>query len=126
MHPAFEIDAAIRGYLQGSSNLAELRSWFRVAFGALMELPPATTALELAVALQLALIEYDKGGFSERQVRQTLRRALSETVEAVIDSAPALTSSANVTLSGAGLASDPAPGSTRILTFQLTPTGTAS
>jgi len=44
----------------------------------LFDSPERSTSAELAAALQLSLIEYDKGGFSERQLRSYVKQAVQE------------------------------------------------
>ena len=126
MHPAFETDAQIRAYLDHKITLTELRDWYRVSAGALMALAPDTKVSDLATALQLALVEYDQGGFSERQVRRHLRAALNQTTEIVVHAAVELTTSENSTQSIIGNAIEAGPSETIILEHQLIPTGTTS
>jgi hypothetical protein len=77
MHSAQEIDAKVQGYLTRGTSLEELRVWFGVSAGVLFDEQDARI-LELSAALQLAFIEYDKGGFSERQLRSYLKQAVQE------------------------------------------------
>src|SRR3972149_3571684 len=126
MHPSFEIDERVRGYLARREPLDALRRWFHAAAAALMELSPETRASEMATALQLALIEYEHGDFSENQLRRHLRKALNETFEVVVQNAPSLTTSANDTQPATGNAGESSQSPATILAFQLTPTGTAS
>jgi hypothetical protein len=97
MHPSFEIEARLTEYLTGRQSLSELREWFRTAAGALLALPPGSEALELATLLALALIEHDQGFFTERQLKQQIRKALKPTIHYVIEQAPELTATASET-----------------------------
>jgi hypothetical protein len=77
MHPSQEIDAKVQGYLDRRVSFAELRAWFRVSAGALYD-HQDPRVIDLAASLQLAFLEYDKGDFSERQLKSYLRRAVLE------------------------------------------------
>lgn len=77
MHPSQEIEAKLQGYLARRVSLEELRSWFRDSAGALFD-GQDTGVLDLAASLQLAFLEYDKGEFSERQLKRYLKQAAQE------------------------------------------------
>jgi hypothetical protein len=122
MHPSFEIDAQIHDYLDGHLALSGLKEWFRAAAGALLALHPESEALEFATALQLALIEFDQGSYSERQLKQHLRKAINTTVQYVIQKAPELTTSSNDTQPLTVDTTEPA--GTAVVSIQLLSTGT--
>jgi hypothetical protein len=82
MHPSLEISAKLQAYLDRSIALQELRDWFRNSAGALFDSPEGSVAVELAAALQLALVQYDKGDFSERQMKTYLKQAVQDIREA--------------------------------------------
>ena len=130
MHPSFEIDARVRSYLDRSISLADLREWFRRTAGALFDLPESSDAVELGAALQLAFIEYDKGGFTERQLKLYLRQVIKDSLQVLVqapprvDASPVLTSSSNETISTSTLLQRDA--TTTVITIQLIPTGTSS
>jgi hypothetical protein len=124
MHPAFEIEAKIRAYLDRRLELDQLRDWYRSAAGALLSLPPETTASALATSLQLCLIEYGSGGFSERQIKNYLRKSLGSELRIVVNTSPALTTTSSSIFSPAGVRSE--PGTPTVTSYQLSPTGTSS
>ena len=119
MHPAFEIDQRLRAYLD-SGSLDELREWFHSNFGALMALSPESKPLELATALQLGLLELERGGFSERQLKRYLRAALDNTFNVAIDQQLVLTTSGNATQSA--VVSSPRTSETVFTHLQSIPT----
>jgi hypothetical protein len=126
MHPAFVLEQKLKAYVEHEVSLDELRRWYRATAGSLLSLPVESRPLELATALQLCLIEFDRGDFSERQIRSHLKWAMGTDVEVVVHAEPTLTTSASDTLvtQGLGLASD--PGVMTVIGFQLIPTGTTS
>jgi hypothetical protein len=81
MHPSREIDAKLRGYLDRKIPTEDLEAWFHQAAGALFDTTD-DRILDLAASLQLAFIEYDKGEFSERQLKRYLKQAVEEIPEA--------------------------------------------
>jgi hypothetical protein len=122
MHPSFEVEGRLTDYMAGRQSLLDLREWFRTAAGALFAQPPGSEALELATLLALVLIEYDQGSFTERQLKQQLRKALKPTVRYVIEQAPELTATASETqpLSISG----PSGTGNATISIQLLSTGT--
>jgi hypothetical protein len=86
MHPSEEIDAKVQGYLARDVPFEELRSWFRLSAGELFDTQDSRT-LDLAASLQLAFVEYDKGEFSQRQLKSYLKQAVREIREAGTPSA---------------------------------------
>lgn len=125
MHPAFEIEQRVRLYLDRKSTLNDLREWFQHARPILLALPPETRPSEIATLLELGLIEFKQGEFSERQLKIALRRLLGTTVNVVIDDSPSLATSGGVTTELSPTSSGP-DGQTVILPYQLIPTGTSS
>ena len=129
MHPSFEIDAKMRDYIEHRVPLQQLRDWFRAAAGPLFDMPEGAPALEIAAALQLALVEYDQGSFSERQMRRYLKQATSGFFRGIaesstgVDPSPPLTSSSNETLVASALHGS---SNTTVITSLLIPTGTSS
>lgn len=100
MHPAYEMETNVRAYLNGKLSLSHLREWFSPNLGILLSLEPGARPLELATALELALIEMDsaRGDFTQRHLRRELRRALDRTFTVVTDG-DSMTSSGNDTQS---------------------------
>lgn len=80
MHPSKEIDAKLQAYFERRIGLDELRAWYKEAGGSLFDTENAQI-LDLAASLQLAFIEYDKGEFSERQLKRYLRQCVRELQE---------------------------------------------
>ena len=77
MHPSQEIDAKVQSYIARDVPFEELRSWFRRSAGELFDTQDSRT-LDLAASLQLAFVEYDKGGFSQRQLKSYFKQAVQE------------------------------------------------
>jgi hypothetical protein len=124
MHPSFEVEERIKAYVEHRLSFDDLRRWFREAAGALWSLPTGSRGLELATAMQLCFIEFDRGGFSERQIRSYLRKTLGSAIRLVIESDPILTTSASDTVVGYSQNEVSAGGT--IIEYQLIPTGTTS
>ena len=77
MRPSEEMNGKVQGYLDGKVPFDELRTWFRLSAGSLFDEQDARI-LDLAASLQLALLEYDKGEFSERRLKSYLKQAVQE------------------------------------------------
>jgi hypothetical protein len=125
MHPAFEVEERVKAYVEHALSLDELRRWSREAAGALWSLPVGSRGLELATAMQLCFIEFDGGGFSERQIRSYLKKTLGSAIRLVVEADPVLTTSASDTIFAYGQEDVNAGGAT-IIGYQLIPTGTTS
>jgi hypothetical protein len=124
MHPAFELEEKLRAYVDHDISLQELRLWYRQAAGPIWVLPVQTREIQLATALQLCLVEFDRGDFSERQIRSHLKQVLGREWRIVVRADPDLTTSINetvVTQVATGGSS-----SIAVIAHQLIPTGTSS
>ena len=84
MHPAFQIEANVRAYLERDLSLEDLRRWVVAMRGPILSLPADLPGTKLATTIELALVELKDGVLTERQFRKLLRQAIRHASQFVI------------------------------------------
>ena len=78
MHPAFQIEANVRAYLERDLSLEDLRRWVVAMRGPILSLPADLPGTKLATTIELAILELSDGALTERQFRRLLRQRMRQ------------------------------------------------
>jgi hypothetical protein len=84
MHPAFQIEANVRAYLERELSLEDFRRWVVTMRGPMLSLPADLPGTKLATTIELALVELKDGVLTERQFRKLLRQGIRHAPQFVI------------------------------------------